>query len=139
MPRRSKTTPIPQTGDKEKIALLTRKLNDAAAQHNAASKREAEISRELSEALEREAATSQVLGIVSSSPSNLEPVFETILANATRLCEASYGTLWLCEGDAFLAPPLHGAWPGHYTAERRRGALRPHPHGPLALPASTRH
>src|SRR6266542_389149 len=56
--------------------------------------------KELSESLERERATSQVLGVISSSPSDLESVFETILANATRLCEASYGTLWLCEGDA---------------------------------------
>src|SRR5262249_57724657 len=49
--------------------------------------------RELSESLERETATSQVLGIISSSPSDLQPVFETILSNATRLCEAIYGTL----------------------------------------------
>src|SRR6266516_2312616 len=55
--------------------------------------------KELSESLERETATSQVLGIISSSPSDLKPVFETILANATRLCEASYGTLWLWEGS----------------------------------------
>jgi GAF domain-containing protein/anti-sigma regulatory factor (Ser/Thr protein kinase) len=83
--------------------------------------------RELSEALERETATSQVLGIISSSPSNLEPVFETILANATRLCEASYGTLWLCEGDAIRAVALHGAVPTAFAAERRRGAVRPGP------------
>jgi GAF domain-containing protein len=94
--------------------------------------------RELSESLERETATSQVLGIVSSSPSDLEPLFETILANATRLCEASYGTLWLCEGDAFRAVALHGALPAAYTAERRRGAFRPHPDGPLARAARTR-
>jgi hypothetical protein len=65
--------------------------------------------RELSESLEREKATSQVLGIISSSPTDLEPVFETILANATRLCEATYGTLWLCEGDTLHAAALHGA------------------------------
>jgi signal transduction histidine kinase/putative methionine-R-sulfoxide reductase with GAF domain len=94
--------------------------------------------RELSESQERETATSQVLGIISSAPSELEPVFETILANATRLCEASYGTLWLCEGDGFRAAALHGALPAAYTAERRRGAFRPHPDGPLARAARTR-
>ncbi len=44
-------------------------------------------------------------------------MFETILANATRLCEASYGTLWLCEGDAIRAVALHGAVPDAYAAE----------------------
>jgi GAF domain-containing protein len=89
--------------------------------------------RELSESLEQQAATSQVLGIISSSPSNLEPVFETILANATRLCEASYGTLWLCEGDAIRAVALHGAVPAAFAAERRSGiVIRPDPRGPIA-------
>src|SRR6266700_3654505 len=102
-PRRSATKPAPQTSDKTKIALLT---------------------RELSEALERETATYQVLGIISSSPSNLEPVFETILANATRLCEASYGTLWLCEGDAIRVVALYGAVPSAYAAELQRRTVR---------------
>src|SRR6266702_4806140 len=84
--------------------------------------------KELSESLERERATSQVLGIISSSPSDLEPVFETILANATRLCEASYGTLWLCEGDAIRAVALHGALPDAFAAWLRHRTLsRPDP------------
>src|SRR5437773_12379697 len=77
--------------------------------------------KELSESLEREAATSQVLGIVSSSPSDLKPVFETILANATRLCEASFGTLWLCEGDVIRSVARHGITAAY--AERQRGAM----------------
>jgi transcriptional regulator with GAF, ATPase, and Fis domain len=93
--------------------------------------------RELSEALEQQAASAEVLGIISSSPTNLKPVFETILANATRLCEASYGTLWLYEGDALRAVALHGALPAAYTAERRRGAFRPAPDGPLARATKT--
>ncbi len=98
----------------------------------------ADLKKELSESLEREMATSQVLGIISSSPSDLEPVFQTILANATRLCEASYGTLWLCEGDAFRAVALHGALPAAYTAERRRGALfRQGPGSAIARAART--
>jgi GAF domain-containing protein/anti-sigma regulatory factor (Ser/Thr protein kinase) len=109
-------------GDKKKIALLTRKLKDAVEQHNAACKRE-------TEALEREKASSEVLGTISSSPADLKPVFETILANATRLCEASYGTLWLCEGDAIRAVAVHGTLPDAFTAwlQRRTESRPPHP------------
>src|SRR5262245_45277931 len=57
--------------------------------------------RERDEALEQLAATSEVLKVISSSPSELEPVFQAILAHATRLCEANYGAMWLKEGDHF--------------------------------------
>ena len=89
----------------------------------------ARVLNELRESLEQQTATSEVLGIISSSPSELGPVFETILANATRLCEASYGTLWLCEGEAFRAVALHGPVPTAFAAERRGGMIRPPPGG----------
>src|SRR6266542_2918102 len=82
---------------------------------------------ELSESLEQQTATSEVLGVISSSPGELEPVCQTMLANATRLCEASYGTLWLCEGDAFRAVALRRVcrWQGTVKGPRRAGKRAP--------------
>jgi GAF domain-containing protein len=137
-PRRKAITATPTTSDKKKIALLTRKLKDALEQHKAASKRETATSRELNESLERETATSQVLGIISGSPIDLEPVFETILANATRLCEASYGALWLFEGDAIRAVAFHGAVSAPFVEGWLGAVYRPDPLGLIARVARTR-
>jgi hypothetical protein len=81
--------------------------------------------RELTEALEQQTATSEVLGVISSSPGDLEPVFEAMLANATRVCEAKFGVLYLFEGDAFRAVALHGAAPAAFIEARRRHPLLP--------------
>jgi GAF domain-containing protein len=69
----------------------------------------AELQKKLAEALEQQAATSEVLQAISSSPGTLEPVFETILANATRICEAAFGSMLLVEGDEFRRVALHNA------------------------------
>src|SRR5262249_15473592 len=65
--------------------------------------------RELSEALEQQTATSEVLGVISSSTGELEPVFRAMLENATRLCEADLGTMALYEDGGFRHVALHGA------------------------------
>jgi GAF domain-containing protein len=84
---------------------------------------------DLSEALEQQTATSEVLKVISSSPGQLEPVFQSMLENATNLCEASYGLMWLSEGDAFRAAALHGDLPQAYLERWRSGTLfRPGPH-----------
>src|SRR5262249_11642051 len=58
--------------------------------------------------------TFEVLRAISSSAGELEPVFHAMLANATRLCEASYGAMWLREGDSFRNAAFHGALPAAY-------------------------
>jgi two-component system, NtrC family, sensor kinase len=93
--------------------------------------------RELSEALEQQMATSEVLGVISSSPGELQPVFDAMLANATRICEAKFGDLYLREGDAFRMAATHDS-PSAYAAARRRGPLRPPPDAPLGLVAITK-
>src|SRR5262245_6889570 len=69
----------------------------------------AEARTHLAKAVERETATSEVLRVISSSPGELMPVFGAILANATRICEAKFGNLFLYEGDKFRLVALHGA------------------------------
>jgi GAF domain-containing protein len=77
----------------------------------------------LTESLEQQTATSEVLSIISSSAGELQPVFETMLAKATALCEASYGTIWLCDGDAFRAGAIHGALPEAFLQLHRTSNL----------------
>jgi len=62
---------------------------------------EQQRTRELSESLEQQTATSEVLRVISSSPGELEPVFQAMLANAVRICDAKFGNLLLCEADGF--------------------------------------
>jgi GAF domain-containing protein len=64
--------------------------------------------RELSDALEQQTATSEVLRVISSSPGELGTVFQTMLVNATKVCEATFGNLTLWEGDGFRAVAVHG-------------------------------
>ena len=92
---------------------------------------------DLSEALEQQTATSEVLRVISSSPGELTPVFQTMLENATRICDAKFGVMWLCEGGGFRAVALHG--PAAHVEERRRDPLiYPEPKTPLARIARSR-
>ena len=80
---------------------------------------------DLTESLEQQTATSEVLGVISSSPGELEPVFQTILGNATRICEAKFGTLYLFDANAFLWAAQVGAPPEYAEFLRQRGPFQP--------------
>jgi len=86
---------------------------------------------DLTESLEQQTATSEVLGVISSSPGDLQPVFTAMLTNATRICGAKFGIMWLVEGDGFRVAALHNAPPAFAEARRREPVIHVHAQSPL--------
>ena len=86
---------------------------------------------DLSEALEQQTATSEVLRVISSSQGELQPVFEAMLANAVRLCEAKFGVLYRYDGHLFHPEALIGAPQPLIEFHQRRGAFETVPGTPL--------
>src|SRR5262249_43845023 len=82
---------------------------------------------DLTESLEQQTATSEVLKVISSSPGDLQPVFQTILANATRICEAKFGMLFRVDGENFKFAAEVGTPPEFAEFERQRGPFTPTP------------
>jgi two-component system, NtrC family, sensor kinase len=91
----------------------------------------------LNEALEQQAATADVLRVISSSSGELQPVFASILANATRICEGKFGTLYLREADGLRTVATHNA-PTPYVEDRKRHLVRPPPDSALGQVLKTR-
>jgi GAF domain-containing protein len=87
----------------------------------------ARLLNELRESLEQQTATSEVLGVISSSTGDLEPVFRAILESAAHICGAKFGALSLREGDVFRAVASHGASPAFVELRRREPLIRPTP------------
>src|SRR3974377_404592 len=83
--------------------------------------------RELSEALEQQTATSEVLKVISSSPGKLEPVFQAMLENAVRICDAKFGSLFRFDGQAFRFVAEVGTPLQYAEFERARGPFLPRP------------
>jgi GAF domain-containing protein/CheY-like chemotaxis protein len=93
---------------------------------------------ELRESLQQQTATSEVLQVISSSPGELEPVFQAMLANATRLCEAKFGAMYLNEGSAFRIVAMHNVTPAFAELRRRNPVFRSNPRTALARAAATK-
>jgi GAF domain-containing protein len=110
-----------------------------AAQRRGSSSLETEnarLTRELEEAREQQAATSELLKVISSSPGKLEPVFKAILENATRICEARFGNLNLYDGNVFRRVAIHNPTP--QFAMRLGEVIRPHPESGFGYVARTK-
>ena len=129
-----------KTGDE--LEGLADQFNDMARQlqesYAGLEQKVEERTRELSESLEQQTATSDVLQVISSSPGELEPVFQTMLENATRICEAKFGTLSV-EGEGFRACGLHNS-PAAFAICQKRTAGQSTPRVPSSAksPAPSR-
>ena len=93
---------------------------------------------DLTESLEQQTATSEVLGIISSSPGELEPVFKSILANATRLCDAKFGALQLHENGTFRIALDYNPPPAFAEYRQRDPLIWPSPLNALGRVVATK-
>ena len=114
-------TPEPKRGNAPKVQARS-KLSPATEETEVA-----RLSRELSEERKQRAATAEVLHLLSGSRGDLNCLFDTILSNATKLCQANFGTLSLYEGDAFRIVAMHNAPPAYGEYRRREPLVRGRP------------
>ena len=92
---------------------------------------------DLSEALDQQTATSEVLQTISSSPGDLEPVFATMLEKAVRICDAQFGNIYRWDGEALQAVASHNT-PSSFVRARERFSIRPGPKNPVAQMIATK-
>ena len=81
---------------------------------------------DLSESLEQQTATSEVLKVISSSPGELEPVFQAMLENAMRICDAKFGVMFRYDGETFDPAALFDVPPALAEFLQQRGSFQPH-------------
>jgi GAF domain-containing protein len=103
--------------DQAVIAIENTRLFEAEQQRTA----------ELTQSLEQQTATSEVLQVISSFPGNLEPVFATMLKNAVRICDAKFGNIYRWDGDALHLVATHNTPPAFAAEARKRSQYRPDP------------
>jgi GAF domain-containing protein len=92
--------------------------------------------RDLTDSLEQQTATSEVLQIISSSPGDLEPVFQKMLENGARVCGAHFGTMDMWNGESFRNAAVYNV-PTAFAASRQKAVIRPHPESGLAAVVRT--
>jgi GAF domain-containing protein len=116
---RRRKTPEPERGNAPKgQARLSPAIEETEV---------ARLTRELSEERKQRTATSEVLRLLSGSHGDLNRLFDTILTKATKLCQANFGTLSLCESDAFRIVAQHNAPPAYAEFRRREPLVRGRP------------
>ena len=106
---------MPKRSDASKTAPSSAPVQDAEV---------ARLNRELHEAHEQQAATSEVLQVISSSPGDLEPVFAAMLEKAVRICDAKFGSVYRCDADTFRFVAMHNAPPA-LAEQIRHSPFRP--------------
>ena len=110
----------------------------AVAQRTApAHHRPTERTADLTEALEQQTATSEVLQVISSSPGDLEPVFAAMLENAVRICDAKFGNIYRWDGEALHLLATHNTPPA-FAESRKRSPRRPHPNDVIGRMLATK-
>ena len=129
MKRRSRAGGEPTKGRRRKAAKPIRRNAPKAPARSSSSYRETEtdvarLSRELSEALEQQKATSDLLQVISGSPGNLDPVFQAMLENAVGICGANFGNMFLYEDNAFRTVAMYNA-PEAYEKARSGAPFHP--------------
>src|SRR5262249_48734118 len=92
---------------------------------------EQQRTRELTESLEQQTATAEGLKVISSSPGDLQSVFDAMLENAVRICDAAFGIIYRWDGEFFILLATHKTPPA-FAEARRRSPLRPGAETPLA-------
>jgi GAF domain-containing protein len=80
---------------------------------------------DLSEALEQQTATSEVLKVISSSPGDLDPVFQAMLANAVRICDAKFGVMFRYNNEMFNPAAMFDMPPALVEFFQQRGSFQP--------------
>jgi class 3 adenylate cyclase len=134
MKRRSSATGKPARSRHSKSSKAKgrnpRKVADARSARGGAEVELVRLRSELYEAREQQTATSEVLLVISSSPGDLQPVFESLLRNATQLCKAKFGTLYLRE-EAGVRLVAAYDMPAKFYEVQSRAATEPAPGGPL--------
>ena len=98
---------------------------------------EQQRTHELTESLEQQTASSEVLQVISSSPGDLQPVFETMLQNAVRICDAKFGNIFRWDGDALHLVATHNIPPA-FAELRRRSPFRPGPENHIGRMVATK-
>ena len=133
MRRRSRAGGEPVKARRRKAVTVKRRTAPEAVRSSSDATHETEmarVTRELKEALEQQTATSEVLQVISSSPGDLPPVFEAMLENAVRICDAKFGNIYRWDGEALHLLASHNTPPALAEA-RKHLPFRPHPESPV--------